>query len=604
MFLTLIFWLSMLLPGYVGVRLAAKEDLETGLFGTIGLAYLAAFAILSPFSILCYIAKLPVAVMATIYVLVLVVSAVLVTHRRWWGDVGRLFATGIGLEALILIGDMILSYRSGGYLMGDAEVHVARIRSLLESNFNNFDPFVGAEYFYPQYHTNILYALCATCAKLTQTTSFEVWFTMFVWVKLVVFSSFFYLGHVLFNSRWVAGLIALFVLAQVAPANFYMYPNRISPFWLLPLMSAFVVQTIQPNCSYRIPLKIAVGSFVLAQVHALYAVFAGIAFAPFLLGLLLVRVARRRPCRLPVIACVLALGVGAPFVLIGKAHFDAEAVEDNNRSLEKKNKTRFDELDNGWIVKKPPSRGTIALFLLGAVPALAGRRRKEALVPISYWATTAIIFFVPPVCTAVVEIFGQPNTVNRLNCLLHLAYLSLVPGALGLLVEDNFKKNRWLHSCAYILVFLLGTLKGPTKEDRTWPYYLKAAWSSPDNAWYRQLDSCMDNRSFYEKNIPTGATLLTDGKTALKLVMLHNCHVVLPSRTSLGVDGYMERKRDLQRMLFAKLPWKDRQKLLEKYGISMALFRKKVPPWANGRALEILQNGKYYLVKLRLDDAN
>jgi hypothetical protein len=45
MALALLFWLGLLLPGYVVLRLTSREDLKSGLLGTIGLSYLAVFAL-------------------------------------------------------------------------------------------------------------------------------------------------------------------------------------------------------------------------------------------------------------------------------------------------------------------------------------------------------------------------------------------------------------------------------------------------------------------------------------------------------------------------------------------------------------------------------
>ncbi len=85
MYVTLLFWLGLALPGYVVVRLWAKDDLESGLLGTLGLSYLATLAVLSPVSIACYLVGAPLSVFSAACCLSVLVAVVELTRRQWWG---------------------------------------------------------------------------------------------------------------------------------------------------------------------------------------------------------------------------------------------------------------------------------------------------------------------------------------------------------------------------------------------------------------------------------------------------------------------------------------------------------------------------------------
>ena len=64
-------------------------------------------------------------------------------RRGWWRDLGRLLLAGVCVEMLIVAGDMVLGARVGAYTGGDATLHVARIRFLLDNGLSNIDPYVG-----------------------------------------------------------------------------------------------------------------------------------------------------------------------------------------------------------------------------------------------------------------------------------------------------------------------------------------------------------------------------------------------------------------------------------------------------------------------------
>ncbi len=595
----LLFWFGLLLPGYVVLRLVSPEDFKSGLLGTIGLSYLAVFALLSPVSIIGHLLHLPVAVLSGACVLAFSVALVYVTQRGWWRDIGRLLLTGLGVELLIVVVDLVMSARVGGFMRGDAKVHIARIQFLLDHGLNSFDPYVAGEHFFSYYHTNILHAVHAAGVQLTRVDIFDEWFVSLVGAKLVVAAGYYFMGWALFRSRWIAGLTAVFVLAQQAPVTFLLYPNKVAPLWLLPIMVGFTVEVFRAPLSWRTPLKLAAGSLVLGQVHALYAIFAGIALVPSLGVLFLIRLLRRRPDHRHLAACILAFGVAAPFPLIGKAKMVGDCLPSPSQVAADK---RFHHFENGWSIKKPGRTVTYELLACGSLCALAGARRKQAGILIAGAGTAAAILFIPPICTAALKAGGLPHTVSRLHSVVSLAFCGLMPGALAFLLEPSFR-SRWLRAATIIAVFLLGTQLAPSLKNHNWSFYCESALATP-RVRHRWLTSLRNSRAFFQEHIPRGTTVLTDEKTAMWLVMAHDCHVVIPERSSTGVADIRQRKADLKTMLAPETPWDIRRGLLAKYDINLFLVGgggPKAIEWVHGHVKEHWKGGGYLLLALALD---
>lgn len=595
----LLFWFGLLLPGYVVLRLVSPDDLKSGLLGTIGLSYLAVFALLSPVSIAGYLFHLPVAVLSGACVLAVGAALVYITHRGWWRDISRLVITGLGVELLIVVTDLVMSARVGGFMRGDSKVHVARIRDLLEHGLNSLDPYVAGEHFFSYYHTNILHALHAACVQLTRVDIFDEWFISLVWAKLVVASGCYFMGWALFDRRWAAGLTMVFVLAQQAPVTFLVYPNKIAPLWLLPIMVGFAVEVFRSPLGWKTPLKLAAGSLVLGQVHALYAVFAGIALAPFLVVLFVIRLLRRKPDRWRLAACILALGVAAPFSLVGKAKMAKDYLPSPSRVTEDK---RFHHYENGWSVVKPRQMIRYELLAVGILCAMVGARRKQAAILVTGAGAAAIILFVPPICTAAIKAAGLPHTVYRLHTLITLAFYGLIPGASAFLLEPVLR-SRWLRVMGFIAIFLLGAQFAPSEKKYSWSFYYESALASR-KVRHQWLTRLRDIRTFFQEHIPRGTTVLTDDKTAMWLVMTHDCHVVIPERTSTGVADIRQRKADLKTMLAPETPWEVRRGLLTKYDINLFLVGGGGPQaieWTQGHVKEYWKGSGYLLLSLTTD---
>ncbi len=574
---SLLFWLGLLLPGYAALRLAAPEELKSGLLGVVGLSYLAALAVLSPVSILCYVLRLPVAFFAGTCVVAFLVGLALIILRSWWRDLGKLVLAGVSLELFILLADLVTGGRVGAFLGGDAKVHVARIRFLVEHGFSNYDPYVSAKCFFALYHTNILHALYAAGAVLTGAEVLEVWYASLVWAKLVIAAGAYYLTWRVFERSWVAWVGALFLVGWLAPVTFVVYPNQLAPCWLLPLMLGFGVQACQSPCPGSSVLKLAVGSLVLGQVHGLYAIFAGAVLAPLLAAVLLHRLVRGHPDRLRVAACLAALGTGAPFVLMTKyasppeppsapapASAPAPVTQDDG----------FHHWANGWVMLKPTAalggRRGLGLVLLagGMVGALVGSRRKPAGVLAAMTAIAAGILFIPPVCRAAIQALGEGWIVARAEVILQLGMIAFVPGTVAFWLDGRLRW-RGIRPLLSIGAVCLGALFGRHEERHSWPTYYRTATAAQVDRQAR-LRQLQQMGVFFREHMPRGATVLTDEEHAMWLVMLYDCRVVAAARGSSPPD-IEQRKSDLAAMLTAETPWAVRRELLHRYGITAFL---------------------------------
>ena len=575
---SLLFWLGLLLTGYVILRLFSPEDVESGLLGTVGLSYLVAFAALSPVSIVCYVLHLPVAVLSSACALLAVAAAFVVAHRVWWRDLGKLLVVGVSVELIIVIADMIMGARVGAYLgAGDVRAHVARIRFLLDHGFSNFDPFIAERFFFPIYHTNLQHALFASCSQLTGVDVLGVWYMALMPAKLLIAAGGYYMGWCLYGRRWVGWVTALLMVGWQAPITYAVYPNKLAPLWLLPIMIGFGVQAVQSPDSPKPAFKLAMGSLVLGQVHGMYAVFAGLVLGPLLAGLFLVRLGQRKAGRRQAAACVAALFVGAPFVLIsdyGRASRlpRADAAPTPTE--------KFHHWDNGWAMADPRKvmgdQSALGLAVLGAGVCwvVMGSRRREASVLVAVAATIAVVVFVPPVCGAVIRWLGAEWMVARLGALLGLCVAGLGIGAAAFLLEPRLRWW-WLRALISLGVVFVGSQFSKARPPHDWETYLDRVRVPTTAERPSRLEGLRALRAFCREHIPAGATVLGDAQTQLWLVMVHDCYGV-SIRKGGGVRDVHQRRRDVREMLHPTTPWPARRILLRKYGINLFMFNSHV----------------------------
>lgn len=597
MYLSLLFWLALFLPGYALVRRFWWDESESGLLGVVGLSYLAVLGLLSPVSILCYVFHAPLAVFSWACALLVVAAAAEIVRRGWYRDWARLAVGAIGVELLIVLLDLAAGGIIGAMTGGDAPVHQARIRTLLDHGFNNFDPFVGPPYFFPIYHTNLLHALYAAGSQLTRVHYMGVWYASLPWAKLLVASGAYYMAWTVFHRRWPAWIAAVFSVGCHGPVIYMIYPNKVAPFWLLPLMMGFAVQAFRTPGSWRPASKLAIGSLVLGQVHGLYAALAGLTVGPVLGVTALWHLFKRRAAAWRFAACTAALAVALPFLLIAK-HETRIGGEPLPPAPPGAGHPAFRHFENGqmamharfgWGIPETRRDFLLSGLVVGcAALSLRGPRRKEFGAFLAIIAATAALLFVPPLCTALLRVLGREWIVSRMGAVLHLGFIVLVPVAAAAFVE-RWTRWWWVRSVISLAALAAAIPFAPSKAPYRWQDY-GTALTGPRAARQRYLDMGVLIRDFCEQNIPRGETVLTDEQSGTILAANHDCYVVAPRNSSNGVPDLPQRREDLRVMLAPDTPWEQRRELLRKYNITF--FRPDTPNarWHQGHVKEVRRN--------------
>lgn len=608
MHVTLLFWLGLLFPGYAAARLVDDSDAECGLPGMLGLSYFWSFALLAPISLAAYLLRLPVAVFSVTCVVLVIASLVLIYRRRWWGPLARVVLAGLGLELALLVVDLVFTGRTGAFYSGDAELHVARIRFLLDHGFSNRGPFVKTETFFWLYHTNLVHAVFAACSQVTLVDYLGVWFVSQVWAKLAIAGGVYYFAWQALRSRWAAWLPTLFLLAGMAPINYLMYPNKLAPLWLVPIGMGVCIAMVRDAPRWRHAVKLAALSFVLGQVHSLYAFFMGLTLAPILGTYLIVRWRRRLDGRLILLGCLLGLLAGAPFMLV--ARYGGERTPRDPKAPvvrtdgEEELGDRFHELKNGWIMLKfgefLGDHSTLRLGLAAAGftgIALMGRRR-EAAVLAALVAIPMFVLFVPPVCSALRDLMGARWILLRIGPIAGVAVATGALGAAGLAIE-RFVPRWWARMPVSLAATALGMSLMWSGGEYSWKKYLEDM-IKPGAERHEWVDTWRVLQQFYREQIERGSVVLAHPRDGRLLVMLHDCHVVLVDRGG-GVDlTAKERREDLTRMFSPKTSWDERKALFAKYGITRVLNTVRSKPllgWTEGHVRgQVVSPGGYQAI--------
>lgn len=602
MYASLWFWLALGLPGYVVVRRVFPKDVESGLLGTVALSYLAALGLLSPISILCYVFHAPMAIFSGACALAFLAAAVEILRRRWWRDLGKLLVGGLSLGLLIVVVDMVTGALTGANTGGDAPVHLARIRSILDHGFHNFDPFVPGEHFFPIYHTNLLHALYAACSQLTGTHHISVWFVSLAWAKLLVAAGAYYMTWCVFGRKWPCWVATAFVVGCQGPVNFLIYPNKLVPYWLAAMMIGFAVQACRGRCTWRSSVKLALGALVIGQMHSLYGAFVGIAVAPLLVSVGLFRIVRRREDRWRMAVCTLALAAALPFLLISQTTSRSAsqpatpAAAKAGAAVKRtpKHTSRFRHFDNGWLMLNPRSGWGIprgkrdawlsACLVAGIACALLGRHRKNAALFLAIIGTTAAVLYIPPLCAAALRVFRQEWILSRMAIVLYLGFVVLVPASIASLIEP-WTRFGWVRQLLIPVALAAALPYFNHRSPYTWrDHYANLRLPAETREGYLALGRAV--MAFCEEHIPPGTTVLTEDWSGVVLVANHDAYIVAPRSGGNGIADLGQRRKDLKAMLAADTPWDRRRNLLRKYGITYFWPARSPLGWLRGHVKE------------------
>lgn len=612
MYLSLLFWFTLVVPGYVLVRRFAPGELRGGLLAGIALSYLVVMALLSPVSILCYLLTAPLWVFSAACVLAVGWGVWEVSRRRWWGEMGGLLVGAASLELVIVLADMALGAWIGSFFGGDALVHLAKIRFLVDRGVvSNVDPFIAQPHFFPIYHTNLLHALYAACCQLSGVDPYGVWFASLAWGKVLIVSAAYYLSWRVFGSVWAGWIAAIFTVASRGTVTFAVYPNQLAPFWLLPVMIGLTVGAAREGFTRRIAIALGAGSLVLGQLHGLYVIFAILLIGPVIGALAVYRLARRRPDGIAAIACGAALVAGLPFVAVTRMMKATpplpEAAAGNlAATVAADGASGFVSAGESWVVRDPMAIvGTLGglpgtmIFGAAVLLGLSGARRGSVGVVLAVMACGAAALFVPPICTLLLNKAGEAWILHRLDAVFRIGLCVLAGPALVMKLEPWLKRG--VARLAVVPVVLIaGALVSGGTEAWTW----REVWIVAGRTYEERTSApraVMRIREFLGEHMPPGSTVLTTPVMGMQLVQAYDCHVVASISASNGVPDMQTRYRDLLVMLAEQTPWGVRRELLRTYDVRFFFPYECSIDWTVGHVEAHWLMKPFVLARLKLD---
>jgi hypothetical protein len=608
--LTDIFWCLFCVPGLALVRRVpalAERCYAAGLLYTLAVSCIGTLLLLSPCSLLCYALGAPLAVFSGFALFALAVGAFLLARERADRELLRMLRREPLLPFILLLALTFLQLRRGGWLDGDATFHLGRIRVLLEHGFSNRDIYLAVPHFQHVYHSNLLFPVYAAAAQLTGESYLRVWFHSEAFAKLLVAAGHFVLAYALSGSRRAGLLLALCMTTANAGETYALYPNTLAVGYLLPTLLGLGLQCLGPARERGwVLLPMAALDFVLAQIHALYAVYAALLLAPVLLLALLWR--RSRSQLALVLGALLALAPALPFVLVSTYGFQAEpaltvAADENSPSvpaapalgnaaasgrpiqapalaaggghLEKV----MERIDDEHVVFSPSRMGgrwfvVLGLCALVACPLLLRGPRAPLLGAGICALLLAATLFTVQGATAALDLLKTPFVVARLSTVLTTLLFLGICTLCALLTERLALPGRsFIQAGLYLgLVGAAACLLGHAPV--SFGEHVRAALAGRD-ARYALLEQLEERRALLQSVVPRGATVLTTARFARQVVMLYDCYVLAADRGHTRVFGIDKRRKDLVLLNAADTSWPVRSRLLTSYSLRLVTFENR-----------------------------
>jgi hypothetical protein len=648
--LTCTFWALFALPGYAlgrgclpglarfGRLLAPPAG--SGLLAGLAYAYLASFSLLAPVSLACYALGAPLAVFSAA-LCALVALALYGLARAATHGAARSWPAALRAEPwvpwAVIAGLLWLQSRVGGWLDGDATFHLGRIRVLLEHGFSNRDIYLREYHFQHAYHSNLLFPVYASLAQLTRQSYLQTWVHSEAWAKLLVAAGHYVLGFTLTRKKIAGFLLATCIITLNAGETYSVYPNTLCVGFLVPIVLAlgFACVTNAPDVSRRELLPLAAAAFVLAQVHALYVVYAVLTVGPVLvLGWLRPQPpSTRRLC----LAALLSFGLAAPFLLVSMFGPRAEAAlssapDDVEPPAVQKGpppgiasaaparisvpealvaggghlEKVLDSPEDGVMLFKPERMGGLASVLAGFValclaPLLYPLRRLPLLAALAGACWLGAALFTRTGATLAWHALSAPFIVARLSTLLTSLLVFGVCACLAWPIE-RLARGRALAAALACLLLTYASTRALGHAPLSFQQHVQAALA-PTEERMALLTRLMERRAMLRQNIPAGSTVLTTARFARQLVMLCDCYVLAADRGHTQLAGIDKRRRDLVFLNAALSPWDQRAKLIAHYGVQLVTFENRWHrryQWAYDHGELIGSAGGQDVVALRL----
>jgi hypothetical protein len=386
--------------------------------------------------------------------------------------------------------------------------------------------------------------------------------------------------------------------------TFTIYPNQLAPWFLIPVLVAYVVRAGSDGADRRCALGLGAAALLLGETHPMYAVYASMIVGPVLVLWCARRWWRREDDRRAALACCAALAIGlGPFPIVSWASVRSIAAADRVEATAPKKEAkpvrlsgRFVRFDNGLVMHKlgrgfTGGRGlrVIVLIMAGALAVMAGRGRAFGIA-LAILVMVAVWLHVPPLCSVMVKTFGAEWMVLRFSSLQDVIFALLVPGSLAAIAETA-AGDPARHRVAWPLYrwglggvgLFAGAHFAHQRPPYTWPKYVERAMLPAANRIRSPLTPLLRFGVDLQALVPEGAVVLAEPSIGTKVVMMHDCHIVATDTSSLGVPGLGQRLRDIKRMRSKKTPADERDELLARYGVTHLVSKRPVAPWVMDR---------------------
>lgn len=626
-----IFWLLLLIPGAAIAQRFDRDRLEDGGFLVLGGASLVWSAlVLAPIAVICFWIGLPLWIFTAWCAIAVAGGLALLVRDKAWRPMRRVLLTGLAVELAVMLVDLVLAGRVGAMVSADAVLHVSRVRYLLDHGLNNYDHFVGPPYWYPVYHTNLLYALIASCAQATRLEPILVWHLSLPMAKAAILLAAAQMAHCIVRRPWAPWLAAMFILGARGPVPFLLYPNQLAPWCLIPLIVGFAVRACVGPCRWIDLVRIVGLGLVLGTLHGMYGGFALLAIGPLLAGAALLGLVRRRDdrWRLALTGALLLISAGSmPFAsrlmdrpydpaLIysfsngqssgvrstepAESSAPADVASDQStidrggadlagrtgdvRRILGESADRFLQFDNGWVMLrwgigwharygwKP------ALFIAALVVMFILGRRGEAVallaVAVSIW-----IWLHTPLCTLLLRGLGADWMALRLAAVLDVLTIIVLPAAAALAL-DRASRFAWLRPIASLAALGLGAWLFAPKAPYDWPTYWRDATQPVAARRAALVRPHIDRGRAIEEFAEPGAVIAAPAVIGMRSLLAADGFIIAPVRGSLGVPNLGMRRRALYQLFDSQLGSRQRAAILDEWNARYVMDQRPVPAWA------------------------
>lgn len=446
--LILLILLALLLPGIAVARRVFPDLVRGGLLGLIAVGHVCTLTILAPVSIVGYMLNWPVAVLQWAIAAMIVAGVLDMVIVGWWRELSRQLGAALSLGLLILLADLACGLLVGAHTDGDAIYHLARIRFLLDNGLSNqhiYFEFPAWDHFY---HTNLWHALLAACAGMAGSDHFAAWSVSLAWVKLLIASSYYFAAWCVYDRPWAGWAAAVAAVASLAPSTILAYPNQFGSHVFI-CFGIGLLARMSWAPGWRPAALLAAISFLLGQIHGLYAIFAGLALVGPLAILFTIHAVRRTRRMWPIAGGIVALWAALPFILLThtsratRDEAEPTAAATAAAPAQLKPHRAFRQWADGtfslrWHTFSAAHVG-LAIGLVGGL--LTRRRRAVAMVGLT-GLLVMVMLHTPLLCTALGHVLQALWILGRFNVVPRIVAILLMAGWIGYAL-DPLTRRSW-----------------------------------------------------------------------------------------------------------------------------------------------------------------